>query len=92
MIDSMEKYFPKEVVFTRPEGGLFLWVTLPEGCDADVFAKTCLENYVAIVSGTTFDPQLGRKSRSFRVNYSTPSDEQIIEGIKKIGLLMKESI
>ena len=76
--------------FTRPEGGLFIWVTMPEGCDGDAFAKLASQNLVCVVPGSTFLCDLSQKSPSFRLNYSTPSDEQIVLGVERLGKVMKE--
>lgn len=85
MLDSLDKYMPKEVKFTRPEGGLFIWCTLPDGIDSMEFVRTALERKVAVVTGTAFNCNLADGSDSFRLNYSTPSDEQIVNGIKILG-------
>ena len=90
MIDSLEKYLPKEIKFTRPEGGLFLWCTLPDGVDMNAFVKKAIEYKVAVVPGTTFNCDTAAPSRCFRLNYSTPSDEQIVEGCKRLGEVAKD--
>jgi len=90
MIDSLEKYLPKEIKFTRPEGGLFLWCTLPDGVDMNSFVKKAIEYKVAVVPGTTFNCDTAAPSRCFRLNYSTPSDEQIVEGCKRLGEVAKD--
>lgn len=62
MLDAMEAYFPKTVSWTKPEGGMFIWVTLPEGLSAlDVFQKA-MEKKVAFVPGrSVLYPQAGRQ-------------------------------
>ncbi len=85
MLAELEKHLPAAVTFTRPEGGLFIWCTLPEGADMNAFVKCALEKKVAVVPGTTFNCDTAAPSRSFRLNYSTPTDEQIIEGVKRLG-------
>ena len=90
MIDSLEKYLPTEITFTRPEGGLFLWCTLPEGVDMNDFVKRAIEHKVAVVPGTTFNTDTRAPSRCFRLNYSTPTDEQIVEGCRRLGEVAKE--
>ncbi len=79
MIGCLEHGLSEEVSFTRPEGGLFLWVTLPNGDSSELF-KACIENNIAVVDGKAFLPQPAPYS-SVRLNYSMPSDEQIIQGI-----------
>ena len=90
MLDSLDKAFPKEIKYTRPEGGLFIWCTLPESVDAMAFIKAASDKGVRVVPGATFDCDTEAKSQSFRLNFSTPSDEQIIRGISILGQLAKE--
>ncbi|HAN21045.1 MAG: GntR family transcriptional regulator [Clostridiales bacterium GWF2_36_10] len=89
MLSQMDEKFNKKIKYTRPEGGLFLWVTMPN-VDADELAKVAIANKVAVVPGSTFCPVQGEKSRSFRLNYSTPTNEQIIDGIDKLAKIMVE--
>ncbi len=90
MLTELEKNLPAEVTFTRPEGGLFIWCTLPEGADMNAFVKRAIEKKVAVVPGTTFNCDTTAPSQSFRLNYSTPTDEQIIEGCKRLGEAARE--
>ena len=85
MISALEENLPGEITFTRPEGGLFLWCTLPDGIDMNDFVKRAIEYKVAVVPGTTFNCDTSAPSRCFRLNYSTPSDEQIVEGCRRLG-------
>ena len=88
-IKSMEEEFPGEVTFTRPEGGLFLWVTLPHNINArDVLVK-CLERNVAFVPGGPFFP-CGGNENYFRINYSNMPKDRIVKGIKSLGEVLKE--
>ena len=80
MLSEMDKKFPKSIKYTRPEGGLFIWGTLPNG-DANEAVKICSEKKVAFIPGATFMTNLSKPSGSFRLNYSTMSDEKIVEGI-----------
>lgn len=84
MVGELEKNFGDTLTFVRPQGGLFIWCTLPEGYDSALFTRRALENMVAVVAGNTFSPDKDAVSRSFRLNYSTPSDEQIIEGVARL--------
>lgn len=92
MLDCLSRELPREIAFTRPEGGLFLWCTLPEGIDGAAFLQKALEKKVAVVPGATFDCTPGAPSRSFRLNYSTPTDEQIIEGVCRLGAAARECL
>ena len=86
MLECLDKYIPKDKVeFTRPEGGLFIWGTVKNTDDASNIVKLAIEKKVAVVPGTAFDCDTEAKSPSFRLNYSTPSDEQIVEGVKRLG-------
>ena len=85
MLRALEDNLPKEIKFTRPEGGLFLWCTLPESVDMNDFVKRAIEYKVAVVPGTTFNCDVTAPSHCFRLNYSTPSDEQIVEGCRRLG-------
>ena len=85
MLTQLEKELPAEITFTRPEGGLFIWCTLPEGADMNAFVRAALEKKVAVVPGTAFNCDTEAPSRSFRLNYSTPTDEEIVKGVKRLG-------
>ena len=90
MLSEMDKHFPKEVTYTRPEGGLFIWCTLPEGLDSGEFAKFAIARKIAVVPGATFNCDASAPSNSFRLNYSTPSDEQIVSGVAALGAAARE--
>ena len=92
MLECLEKELPASVTFTRPEGGLFIWVTLPDGVDATAFLKACMEQKLMIVPGATFNCDVTEGSMSFRLNYSTPSDEQIKEGVTRLGRVAREFV
>ena len=86
MLECLDKYIPaSKVSFTRPEGGLFIWGTIKDCDDASQIVKLAIEKKVAVVPGTAFNCDTEATSGSFRLNYSTPSDEQIIEGVKRLG-------
>lgn len=89
MLDAIDRYIPAEAAeFTRPEGGLFLWGTLHGEKDSTGFVRRALEKKVAVVPGATFNCDPALPSPSFRLNYSMPSDEQIEEGIRRLGALL----
>ncbi len=85
MLGELDKYMPDCVKYTRPEGGLFIWCTLPESIDCAALVKKALEMKVAVVPGTAFNCDTEAPSRSFRLNYSMPTDEQITEGVKRLA-------
>ena len=92
MLECLEKELPSSIHFTRPEGGLFIWVTLPDGVDATAFLKACMAQKLMIVPGATFNCDVTEGSMSFRLNYSTPSDEQIREGVARLGRVARELV
>ncbi|WP_406542968.1 PLP-dependent aminotransferase family protein [Clostridium ljungdahlii] len=87
MLESMDKYFPKEVKHTNPYGGLFTWVYLKEGLDSAEILKEALKENVAYVPGGPFFPNGGHKNH-FRLNYSCMSEDKIVEGIKRLGKVL----
>lgn len=84
MTDAMEEFFPESVQFTKPEGGMFLWVTLPEGIRSmDLFPKA-LEQNIAFVPGDPFYPEPGAYS-TMRLNFTNADEETIRDGIKRLA-------
>ncbi len=91
MLDALQKYMPKGVTWTKPEGGLFLWVRLPKKMSAnDLFLKA-IDNKVAYVIGSAFHCN-GKGQNTMRLNFSYASDAQIDEGIKRLAKMIKENI
>ncbi len=92
MLSEMDKHFPSCVKYTRPEGGLFIWCTLPEGVDAAEFVKKGVEKNVAFVPGSNFMTDMSKPCNCFRLNYSTMTDDKIIEGIGILADVLKENL
>lgn len=90
MAEGIKNYFSSKVTVTEPQGGLFIWGTLPEGSDMLDFVRKAIERKVAVVPGTAFLTDENAKTTSFRMNFSTPTDEQLTEGCKILGQLTKE--
>ncbi len=90
MMDLMDKYFPASVKHTCPEGGLFLFCTLPEGYDSKELMKKALDRKVAFVPGTSCMIDDKAVYNTFRMNYSTASEEEIEIGIKALGEVITE--
>ena len=88
MLRCMEENFPKGVSWTRPQGGLFLWVRMPEGVDAEDVLKLALEEKVAFVPGRAFYPGGNDGHCCMRLNFSYCKPEIIEEGIKRLGRAM----
>ena len=91
MTDAMEEHFPEGVKWTKPEGGLFLWVTAPEGIDTTKLLKEAIKKKVAFVPGTPFFPA-GGGANTMRINFSNATPERIREGIKRLGATLKEAV
>jgi len=95
MLESLKKYFPSEVTWTHPQGGLFLWVTLPEGMDGNKLFQTALKENVAFVPGDSFYAKNGfvqEASRHLRLNFSYGQPEQIREGIRRLAVAIKQQM
>jgi len=84
MLEALEKEMPAGVRFTRPAGGLFLWVQLPEGVSARTLLDECLRHNVAFVPGGAFFPNGGHEE-TFRLNYSNMPVDRIREGIRRLA-------
>lgn len=92
MLNAMEKYFPKEVKWTKPQGGMFIWVETPEYINTDeLFVEAVRDKKVAYVIGSAFYPY-GEDKRHMRLNFTLSTIEQIEEGIKRLGELLHSKI
>ncbi|MCI8452264.1 MAG: PLP-dependent aminotransferase family protein [Eggerthellaceae bacterium] len=84
MTDAMAEFFPADVTFTKPEGGMFLWATLPEGVSTmDLFPKA-LERGVAFVPGDPFYAEPGKRS-TMRLNFTNADEDTIRDGIRRLA-------
>ena len=91
MLNALEKYFPKETVWTKPQGGFFVVATLPEYIDTGEMFKEAIEENVAYVPGAPFFAD--RKGQNtMRLSFCFPSAEDIDEGIKRLGKVIKKNI
>jgi 2-aminoadipate transaminase len=90
MIAALEEFMPRVpgLSWVVPQGGMFLWITLPEGMDADEMFKDAIERNVAYVVGSAFHPA-GGGHNTMRLNFSYPSEEEIREGIKRLAGLVR---
>lgn len=87
MLNAMAKYFPSTVKYTKPDGGMFIWVTLEEGTSALDFFYKAMEEKVAFVPGDPF--YTGKTNvNTLRLNYTNSSPEVIEEGIKRLGKIL----
>ena len=86
-----EHLVPTGITYLPIEGGLFLWATLPEGADMPRFCTEAVkEHKVAFVPGTAFLTDQSVPCRSFRLNFSTPTDEAMIRGMQILGKFAHE--
>ena len=90
MLEEMKKQFSPDCKWTIPDGGMFIWVTLPERIDMPEFVKRAVEHKVAVVPGNAFYDDDNKPCQSFRMNFSTPTNEQIIKGVAILGALMHD--
>ena len=90
MLAAMEEHFPKEVAWTRPQGGLFIWVRCPEGVDTEPLLEKALEEKVAFVPGFAFFPD-GSGKNAMRLNFSAMPPDKIQVGIKRLGRVLKRA-
>ncbi len=91
MLAAMKKYFPPSVTWTHPQGGLFLWVTMPKELDATAVLEKAIANKVAFVPGTAFHPDGGGRNTG-RFNFSNAKPEEIETGIMRLGQVLQEEI
>jgi 2-aminoadipate transaminase len=92
MLDAFERHFPEGVQWTRPQGGLFLWVTLPLGFDSAELLKEALgQERVAFVPGASFFPR-GGGERTCRLNFSYTGPDAIDEGIRRLASVIKRKL
>jgi 2-aminoadipate transaminase len=89
MIRAMEEHFPPEVKWTTPQGGLFLWVRMPECMDAEEVLQVAVEEKVAFVPGHAFYPGGGDGHCCMRLNFSNAKPELIAAGIERLGRAIK---
>ena len=89
LLKTMEETFTDGTTWTRPEGGLFLWLTFPEGVSARKVFDKCIEKNVAGVLGEFFYPNI-KNDRHMRINYSNMPDDRIVEGVRRMAEALKE--
>lgn len=94
MLTAMERYFPSDagITYTRPRGGLFIWCDLGHGIDTLALSPAAIEKKVVYVPGNTFMVDMDRPCSALRLNYSTMSDEKIVEGIRRLGTVFDEAL
>ena len=91
MIDSLKKYFPKEAKWIIPKGGMFIWIILPKRINTNLLLQKAISKKVAYVAGDAFYHD-GGNYNSMRLNFSYSENNQIVEGIKRLGEVIKEEL
>lgn len=91
MLSALEQYMPEGVKWTKPEGGLFLFVTLPDWMDSEKLFMRAIENNVAFVLGSAFYCD-GSGKNTLRLNFSFMSVEKNIEGIRRLAEAIKQEM
>ena len=89
--ECIERYFPNDIKYTHPQGGLFTWIELPENISARDILQKCIEQKIAFVPGGSFYP-VEHKENTFRINYSNMPEDRIMKGLQVIGEVLKEYI
>ena len=93
MCSFIENDFSKKISYVKPEGGLFIWCTLPDNCDMNAFCTKAVQEYkIAVVPGNSFSIKEDEVSHSFRLNYSTPTNEQIKKGMEILARMTREML
>ena len=90
-LECIERYFPNDIKYTHPQGGLFTWIELPENISAHDILQKCIEQKIAFVPGSSFYP-VEHKENTFRINYSNMPEDRIMKGLQVIGEVLKEYI
>ena len=88
-MDLLDKYCVPNITYDKIDGGLFIWCKLPHNVDMLDFCKKAIENKVCVVPGNAFLTDENETSHGFRINFSTPTDEQLEKGIRILGELAK---
>ena len=91
MLDALAEHFPREAEWTHPEGGLFIWATLPDYIDTTDLLARALEDHVAFVPGRAAFVD-GRGGSNMRLNFSGVGEDDIREGIRRIGEVVREQV
>jgi 2-aminoadipate transaminase len=92
MLAGMSEYMPNELRWIKPEGGMFLWVNLPEWMDSQELLKKALKKRVAFVTGRAFFAEPKQGNSSLRLNFTHPSDDMITEGLRRLGSVVNQEL
>jgi 2-aminoadipate transaminase len=89
MLEALVEHFPADASWTHPGGGFFVWVTLPPYLDTQAMLAAAVERRVAYVPGTAFYPD-GRGRNTMRLAFCYPTEDDIAEGVRRLGLLLTD--
>jgi 2-aminoadipate transaminase len=89
MLAALSEHFPPDARWTHPAGGFYVWVTLPEHFDTSAMLAAAVERRVAYVPGTAFYPD-GRGRDRMRLAFCYPTEESIVEGVRRLGSLLED--
>jgi len=92
MLEALKEFFPPEVKWTHPQGGLFLWVTLPQSLDSRQILEAAVAQSVVFVPGNSFYAIPGKMDHHMRLNFSNAAPELIREGIRRLGLAVESQL
>ena len=91
MCSYIDNEFSEKISYIRPQGGLFVWCTLPDDCNMNDFCTRAIKEYkIAVVPGNSFSIEENEISHSFRLNYSTPTNEDIVKGMEILSKMTKD--
>jgi 2-aminoadipate transaminase len=91
MLDSLAEHFPREAEWTHPQGGLFIWASLPDYIDTTDLLARALQDHVAFVPGRAAFVD-GRGGSSMRLNFSGVDEDEIREGVRRLGEVVREQV
>ena len=92
MLECMDKHFPEACTYARPEGGIFILCTMPEGIDTKELLGEVIQSKVAYVPGNTFMADIDAPSNIFRLNFSVTKEDDIVKGIEILGGILKKHV
>jgi 2-aminoadipate transaminase len=91
MLEGLTEVMPATATWSRPDGGFYIWLTLPQGLDAKAMLPRAVTARVAYVPGTAFFAD-GFGSRSMRLSYCYPTPERIREGVRRLGAVIDQEL
>lgn len=92
MMESLDEHMPPGVTWTRPEGGMFTWLTLPPGLDSGILFQRAKERMVAFIPSANFYPRGCERQDGLRLNFSYPTEDEIREGLQRLGQVIREAM